>query len=104
MKNIFYKTLTLIFLIGTVACSDSFLELESKVDQLESNAYQTENDAFQAMVAVYHAFTVQPWFHVPMQSDVFSDDAFTAGEPGGGMLQYQEQENSTVTSGKHCSH
>ncbi|MEO9474659.1 MAG: RagB/SusD family nutrient uptake outer membrane protein [Cyclobacteriaceae bacterium] len=97
MKNIIYQILTLIFLIGAAGCSDSFLELESKVDQLENNAYQNENDAFQAMVAVYHAFTVQPWIHVPMQSDIFSDDAFTAGEPGGGMLQYQEQENSTVT-------
>lgn len=97
MKNIIYITLSFILLITAVGCSDDFLELESKVDQLENNAYQNENDAFQAMVAVYHAFTVQPWIHVPMQSDLFSDDAFTAGEPGGGMLQYQEQENSTVT-------
>ncbi len=97
MKNIIYKTLNVIILLSVVGCSDAFLDLEPKVDQLEINAYQSENDAFQAMVAVYHAFAVQPWIHVPMQSDMFSDDAFTAGEPGGGMMQYQEQENSTVT-------
>jgi len=97
MKNIINKSLIIVFLIGIAGCSDDFLELESKVDKLENNAYQNENDALQAMTAVYHAFAVQPWIHVPMQSDMFSDDAFTAGEPGGGMQQFQEQENSTVT-------
>lgn len=97
MKKSIYKIVTVGLVFITVSCSDDFLALEPKVDQLESNAYQTEKDAFEAMVAVYHAFAVQPWIHVPMQSDIFSDDSYTAGEPGGGMMQYQEQENSTVT-------
>ncbi len=97
MRNIIYKALSVVILLGAVGCSDDFLELEPKLNKLEANAYQNENDALQAMVAVYHVFAVQPWIHVPMQSDMFSDDAFTAGEPGGGMQQFQEQENSTVT-------
>jgi hypothetical protein len=97
MKTYINLLLTVVLLVCVTGCSDDFLELEPRVDQLESNGYKNENDAFEALVAVYHAFAVQPWHHVPMQSDLFSDDSFTAGEPGGGMLQYQEQENSTVT-------
>ncbi len=82
---------------GLVNCSDDFLEIEPKLNRTEANAYSSEEDAMQAMTAVYSAFAVQPWIHVPMQSDIFSDDAFTGGEPGGGMMQYQEQERSTVT-------
>lgn len=78
------------------ACTD-FLELEPKVNQLEGNAYLAEGDANEAVVAVYNALAVQPWIFVPMQSDIFSDDAFTGGEPGGGMPQYQEQESSIIS-------
>lgn len=91
-----YFFLALILLSAT-GCNDNFLEIEPKMNRTEANAYQTEEDAMQAMVAVYSAMAVQPWIYVPMQSDMFSDDCFTAGEPGGGMMQYQEQERSTVT-------
>lgn len=97
MKKFLYSALTLLVLIGLTNCNDDFLEVEPKLNRTEANAYQTEQDAMQAMVAVYSALAVQPWIYVPMQSDMFSDDAFTAGEPGGGMMQYQEQERSTVT-------
>jgi hypothetical protein len=97
MKKQLLKILTILLVLGLTNCSDDFLELEPKLNRSEANAYSTEQDAFEAMVAVYSALAVQPWIHVPMQSDMFSDDAFTAGEPGGGMGQYQEQERSTVT-------
>jgi starch-binding outer membrane protein, SusD/RagB family len=94
LKNIIYS-LVLLVLVG--ACSDDFLELTPKVNALEANSYQTEDDAFEALVAVYNALAVQPWIHVPLQSDVFSDDLYTGGEPGGGMGQYQEQEKSIIS-------
>lgn len=97
MKKFIYSILTILVLSGLTNCSDDFLEVEPKLNRTEANAYNTEQDAMQAMVAVYSALAVQPWIYVPMQSDLFSDDAYTGGEPGGGMMQYQEQERSTVT-------
>ena len=97
MKNLLYKISAILLVLTFSNCSDEFLELEPKLNRTEANAYSTEDDAMQAMVAVYSALAVQPWIHVPMQSDILSDDAFTAGEPGGGMGQYQEQEMSTVS-------
>ena len=98
MKKFISKIIVVLLLvIGLTNCSDDFLEVEPKLNRTEANAYSTEEDAMQAMVAVYSAFAVQPWIHVPMQSDLFSDDAYTGGEPGVGMMQYQEQERSTVT-------
>ena len=96
MKKIFYSILTFALITGVSGCQD-FLDVEPKMNRTEANAYRTEQDAMQAMVAVYSALAVQPWIYVPMQSDMFSDDAYTGGEPGGGMMQYQEQERSTVT-------
>ena len=96
MKKYLYHFLTLILVLNATGCSEDFLEIEPKINELEGNAYQNETDAFEAMVAVYHAFAVQPWIHVPMQSDFFSDDQFTGGEPGGGMMQYQEQERTAA--------
>lgn len=81
-----------IILLGATACSDDFLDLEPKTNKLEANSYNTEQDAFNAMAAVYDALVVQPWNYVPLQSDIFSDDAFCGGEQGGGMWQWQDQE------------
>lgn len=97
MKKFISKIVVVLLVIGLTNCSDDFLEVEPKLNRTEANSYSTEEDAMQAMVAVYSAFAVQPWIHVPMQSDIFSDDSYTGGEPGGGMMQYQEQERSTVT-------
>jgi hypothetical protein len=86
----------LAILTATIAvfqgCSDDFLELEPKTNRLEANSYNTQEDAFNAVVAVYDALAVQPWNFVPLQSDIFSDDAFCGGEQGGGMWQWQDQE------------
>jgi hypothetical protein len=98
MKNYITKILAVLMVITLTNCSDDFLDVEPKLNRTEANAYSTEDDAMQAMVAVYSALAVQPWVHVPMQSDLFSDDSYTGGEPGGGMMQYQEQERSTVTA------
>jgi starch-binding outer membrane protein, SusD/RagB family len=96
-KNI----LTLIFfsglLAGIMSCSDNFLDITPKLNELEANAYITEDDAFEALTAVYDALAVQNWNYVPAQSDIFSDDLYTGGEPGGGMGQWQEQERSIIT-------
>lgn len=78
------------------SCGDDFLELEPKLSVTDASAYETEADAFTAMVAVYNCLVVQPWNHVPTQSDIFSDDAYTGGEPGGGMGQWQDQEISII--------
>ena len=78
------------------SCVDEFLELEPKTSILEANAYKTEQDALLAMTAVYDAVHVVNWNSVPIQSDIFSDDAYTAGEPGGGMWQWQDQETSLL--------
>jgi hypothetical protein len=75
-----------------ISCADEFLELEPKTNKLEANAYKTEEDAFNAMIAVYDGLVVQPWNFVPIQSDIFSDDTYCGGEPGGGMWQWQDQE------------
>jgi hypothetical protein len=97
MNKIHFKILVFIGIVAMLqACVDDFLELEPKTNLLEANAYKTEQDAFLAMTAVYDAQHVFNWNFVPIQSDIFSDDAFTAGEPGGGMGQWQDQETSLL--------
>lgn len=80
-----------------LSCSNDFLDVKPKVKKSEANSYKTEVDAMEAMVAVYDALAVQPWNFVPLQSDIFSDDLYTGGEPGGGMGQWQEQEQSIIS-------
>lgn len=97
MKKIFYNIiLAVITLIVVQSCTDDFLEIEPKLSVLEANAYKTEDDAFRAMTAVYDVLHVQNWNYVPLQSDIFSDDLYCAGEPGGGMWQWQDQETSII--------
>ena len=79
-------------------CSNDFLDVEPRTSKSEANSYKSETDAMEAMVAVYDALAVQPWVFVPLQSDIVSDDAYTGGEPGGGMGQYQEQERSVIST------
>ena len=86
----------ILIMAGLSSCSDNFLDLEPKVNRLEANSYNTEDDAFSAMVAVYNCLATQPWNYVPIQSDIFSDDAYTGGEPGGGMQQWGDQERSII--------
>ncbi len=90
VNKIFFFAIML--LISFNSCSDDFLYLEPKTNKLEANTYNTEQDAINAMVAIYDALVVQPWNFVPIQSDIFSDDAFCGGEQGGGMWQWQDQE------------
>lgn len=97
MKTIKYSVLLLIGItVALQSCVDDFLELEPKTSLLEANAYKTEHDAYLAMTAVYDAQHVNNWNFVPLQSDIFSDDAYTGGEPGGGMGQWQDQETSLL--------
>jgi hypothetical protein len=97
MKNIIRNIIMIVTaLIAVLSCTEDFLTLEPKTSQLEANAYVTEDDAFKAMTAVYDALHVQNWNFVPIQSDIFSDDLFCAGEPGGGMWQWQDQETSII--------
>ncbi|OFY54554.1 MAG: hypothetical protein A2Y87_05330 [Bacteroidetes bacterium RBG_13_46_8] len=86
-----------------LSCADDFLNLEPKTNLLEANSYKTEQDAFAALVSVYDAYTLQNWNFVPLQSDIFSDDAFCAGEPGGGMWQWQAQEMSVIDAEQGAS-
>lgn len=93
MKNRIHTAIILFALVFSLqSCFDEFLEVEPKVNDLDANAYKTEEDAMEALIAVYNTLAVQPWNYVPIQSDIFSDDAFCAGEPGGGMWQWQDQE------------
>lgn len=95
-NQIVFAVILLTVLIGNSSCSDEFLELEPKINKLESNSYKTETDAFLALTTVYDALHVQNWMFVPINSDIFSDDAYAAGEPGGGMQQWQDQEISII--------
>jgi len=96
-SNPLYKLwLAVMLLAFTVACSSDFLELEPKINRLEANSYKTETDAFNALVTVYDALTLQNWMPVPLNSDIFSDDAYAGGEPGSGMQQWQDEEISII--------
>jgi starch-binding outer membrane protein, SusD/RagB family len=101
------KILSLILVVFVSAlilsCADDFLNLEPKTNLLEANSYKTEQDAYAALVAVYDAYSLQNWNFVPLQSDIFSDDAFCAGEPGGGMWQWQAQEMSVIDAEQGAS-
>ena len=94
--DILFFILIAVSMIVFQSCADKFLDLEPKTNRLEANSYQTEEDAFNAMIAVYDALAVQPWNFVPLQSDIFSDDAYCGGEQGGGMWQWQDQEISII--------
>lgn len=99
MKNIKTALIILVALAFTMhSCLDDFLEIEPKTNRLEANSYSTEDDAMDAVTAVYDAMHVQNFNYVPIQSDIFSDDAFAAGEPGGGMREWHEQEESDMTT------
>jgi starch-binding outer membrane protein, SusD/RagB family len=98
-KSIKYKMVCLIALLfSALSCSDNFLDVEPRMNEAEANAYVNEEDMMSALVAVYDALAVQPWQFVPLQSDIVSDDAFTGGEPGGGMGQWQEQERGVIST------
>jgi hypothetical protein len=80
--------LIIIIIAGIQSCSKDFLELEPKINILEGNSYKTESDAFNAMASVYKALSASNGLeNVPINSDIFSDDAYAAGEPGGGMWE-----------------
>ncbi len=90
MKKYMFQILLLIITIiaGLLSCSKEFLELEPKINKLEGNSYKTEADAMNAMAAVYKALSASNGLeNVPINSDIFSDDAYAAGEPGGGMWE-----------------
>jgi hypothetical protein len=87
--NKLYKLLFILVIIaGFNSCADDFLDLEPKINKLEGNSYKTENDAMLAMAAVYKAHSASNGLeNVPINSDIYSDDAYAAGEPGGGMWE-----------------
>lgn len=96
-KNIFYVSSILALALGSVSCSDSFLELEPKTGQVEANYYKSEDQALLAVAAVYDAYSVQNWQFVPTMSDIFSDDAFCGGSNISDMSQWQEMEMFAMT-------
>ncbi len=90
MKEYIFQTLLLIVIIiaGIQSCSEEFLELEPKINKLEGNSYKTETDALNALASVYKALSASNGLeNVPINSDIYSDDAYAAGEPGGGMWE-----------------
>ena len=90
MKKYRFQILLLIIIIiaGLQSCSKEFLELEPKINKLEGNSYKTETDALDALAAVYKALSAYNSLeNVPINSDIYSDDAYAAGEPGGGMWE-----------------
>lgn len=98
MKKYLNKLILVVVLMtASLSCSDEFLELTPRSQELEGNAYITEEDAFSAVTAIYDALAVQNWNFVPLQSDIVSDDLFAGGEAGGGMGQWQEQERSVIS-------
>jgi len=50
-KNIIYASSILALTLGSISCSDSFLELEPKTGQVEANYYKTEDQALLAVTA-----------------------------------------------------
>jgi starch-binding outer membrane protein, SusD/RagB family len=92
--HIFYF-IALVFFMAS--CSEEFLELEPKTDQVEANYYQNEDQAFLAVTAVYDAYSVQNWQFVPTMSDIFSDDAFCGGSNVNDMSQWHEMEMFNMT-------
>jgi hypothetical protein len=95
-NKLFSLLLTVFASALLLSCAEDFLNLEPKTNLLEANSYKTEGDALAAMMAVYDAYSLQNWNFVPIASDIFSDDAFCGGEPGGGMWQWQDQEMSVI--------
>ena len=87
--NRLYKLLfILVAIAGLNSCADDFLDLEPRINKLEGNSYKTENDAILAMASVYKAHSASNGLeNVPINSDIYSDDAYAAGEPGGGMWE-----------------
>jgi len=102
-KNIIYVTSFLALTLGSISCSDSFLELEPKTGQVEANYYKTEDQALLALTAVYDAYAVQNWQFVPIMSDIFSDDAFCGGANVNDMSQWQEMEMFKMTPENNTS-
>lgn len=102
-KNIIYASSILALTLGSISCSDSFLELEPKTGQVEANYYKTEEQALLAVTAVYDAYSVQNWQFVPTMSDIFSDDAFCGGSDAGDMSQWQEMERFVMTPENNSS-
>jgi starch-binding outer membrane protein, SusD/RagB family len=87
--NKIYFLLFLIFLgAGLNSCNDDFMDIKPLVNKLDLNSYVTEQDALDALATTYKALTCNHGLeNVPMNSDIFSDDAYAAGEPGGGMWE-----------------
>lgn len=104
MKNkLIYATSLVALVLGSISCSDSFLELEPKTGQVEANYYKTEEQALLAVAAVYDAYSVQNWQFVPTMSDIFSDDAYAGGSNISDMSQWQEMEMFAMTPENNSS-
>jgi hypothetical protein len=83
-----FNSVIIILIMVLQSCTDKFLEVEPKINILEGNSYKTEADMFNAMVAVYKSHTASNGLeNVPINSDIYSDDAYAAGEPSGGMWE-----------------
>ncbi len=57
-KTLKYKSLVACLALGMSACSDSFLDVESKTESTTGNYYKTESDAYRALVGCYDGWQV----------------------------------------------
>lgn len=66
---------------GLTACSDSFLDVESKTESTTGNFYRTENDAYRALLGCYDGWqctTSNGGISFYVASEVMSDECFGA--------------------------
>ena len=82
------KLLIIIAIVVLQSCVDKFLDVEPRINIVEGNSYKDDNDMFNAMAAVYKSHVASYSLeNVPINADIYSDDAYAAGEPTGGMWE-----------------
>ena len=80
--------MAILIVTGINSCSEDFLNLKPMTNKLDVNSYITETDAQEALATAYKGFAASNGLeNIPIEEDIFSDDAFAGGEPGGGMKE-----------------
>ena len=94
-----YSTLFLLCTSIFYSCSDSFLELDPKGENLESNYYSDPNEAFAGVVAAYSALNTETFNTYsstlgPLNSG--SDDCYAGGGSSSDVSSWQAMNNYSL--------
>lgn len=97
-KNIKYAIILCIVTAFTVACGESFLDVEPRGTDLESNYYRDGEEAFNGLIAVYNALRFQTNYTTKYNvMSAGSDDHYAGGGSATDQMRLQVISNHSLS-------